>query len=78
MTKHFLDFDDYSYEELQKIIDSAIALKSEHKSGIVNHSLKTNIGDDFDKSSTRTRVSFEAGMTQLGGHSLSSQIVIFS
>ena len=40
MTKHFLDFDDYSYEALQKIIDSAIAFKIEHKSGIVNNSLK--------------------------------------
>ena len=71
MTKHFLDFDDYSHEELQKIIDSAIALKSEHKSGIVNHSLKNKtLAMIFDKSSTRTRVSFEAGMTQLGGHSL--------
>ena len=71
MTKHFLDFDDYSHEALQKIIDSAIALKSEHKSGIVNDSLKNKtLAMIFDKSSTRTRVSFEAGMTQLGGHSL--------
>ena len=71
MTKHFLDFDDYSYQVLQKIIDSAIALKNEHKSGIVNDSLKNKtLAMIFDKSSTRTRVSFEAGMTQLGGHSL--------
>ena len=59
MTKHFLDFDDYSYEALQKIIDSAIALKSEHKSGIVNYSLKNKtLAMIFDKSSTRTRVYF--------------------
>ena len=71
MTKHFTDFDDYSYQVLQKIIDSAIALKNEHKSGIVNDSLKNKtLAMIFDKSSTRTRVSFEAGMTQLGGHSL--------
>jgi len=71
MTKHFIDFDDYSYQALQKIIDSAIALKNEHKSGIVNDSLKNKtLAMIFDKSSTRTRVSFEAGMTQLGGHSL--------
>ncbi len=71
MTKHFIDFDDYSYQVLQKIIDSAIALKNEHKSGIVNDSLKNKtLAMIFDKSSTRTRVSFEAGMTQLGGHSL--------
>jgi len=48
MTKHFIDFDDYSYHALQKIIDSAIALKNEHKSGIVNDSLKKqNLSDDF-------------------------------
>ena len=71
MTKHFIDFDDYSYQALQKIIDSAIALKNEHKSGIVNDSLKNKtLAMIFDKSSTRTRVSFETGMTQLGGHSL--------
>ena len=71
MTKHFIDFDDYSYQALQKIIDSAIALKNEHKSGIVNDSLKNKtLAMIFDKSSTRTRVSFEAGMSQLGGHSL--------
>ena len=39
MTKHFMDFDDYSYETLQKIIDSAVALKAEHISGVVNNSL---------------------------------------
>ena len=71
MTKHFIDFDEYSYQALQKIIDSAIVLKNEHKSGIVNDSLKNKtLAMIFDKSSTRTRVSFEAGMTQLGGHSL--------
>jgi len=71
MTKHFTDFDDYSYQVLQKIIDSAIALKNEHKSGFVNDSLKNKtLAMIFDKSSTRTRVSFEAGMTQLGGHSI--------
>ncbi len=71
MTKHFIDFDDYSYETLQKIIDSAVALKAEHISGVVNNSLKNKtLAMIFDKSSTRTRVSFEAGMTQLGGHAL--------
>ena len=71
MTKHFIDFNDYSFEVLQKIIDSAITLKNEHKSGVINDSLKNKtLAMIFDKSSTRTRVSFEAGMTQLGGHSL--------
>jgi len=71
MTKHFIDFDDYSNETLQSIIDTAIELKAEHKSGVVNDSLKNKtLAMIFDKSSTRTRVSFEAGMTQLGGHAL--------
>ncbi|MCS5591635.1 MAG: ornithine carbamoyltransferase [Gammaproteobacteria bacterium] len=71
MTKHFIDFDDYSFEDLQGIIDAAIALKKSHKSGEINESLKNKtLAMIFDKSSTRTRVSFEAGMTQLGGHSL--------
>ena len=71
MTKHFIDFDDYSSEDLQSIIDTAIALKRSHKSGEINESLKNKtLAMIFDKSSTRTRVSFEAGMTQLGGHSL--------
>ena len=71
MTKHFIDFDDHSSEDLQSIIDTAIALKKSHKSGEINESLKNKtLAMIFDKSSTRTRVSFEAGMTQLGGHSL--------
>ena len=71
MTKHFIDFDDHSSEDLQGIIDAAISLKQSHKSGEINDSLKNKtLAMIFDKSSTRTRVSFEAGMTQLGGHSL--------
>jgi len=71
MTKHFIDFDDYSHEALQSIIDSAMTLKAEHKSGAFNNSLENKtLAMIFDKSSTRTRVSFEVGMTQLGGHSL--------
>jgi len=71
MTKHFIDLDDHSFEDLQGIIDNAIALKKSHQSGEINESLKNKtLAMIFDKSSTRTRVSFEAGMTQLGGHSL--------
>ncbi len=71
MPKHFIDLDDHSFEELQGIIDGAIALKKSHLSGELNESLKNKtLAMIFDKSSTRTRVSFEAGMTQLGGHSL--------
>ena len=71
MTKHFINFDDHSLEILQNIIDRAISLKKEHKAGHLNNSLNNKtLAMIFDKSSTRTRVSFEAGMTQLGGQSL--------
>ena len=71
MTKHFIDFDNLSFEVLQDIIDCAIALKKQHNKAVINNSLKNKtLAMIFDKSSTRTRVSFEAGMTQLGGHAL--------
>ena len=71
MTNHFINFDQLSQNDLQGIIDRAISLKKEHKSGRINDSLKNKtLAMIFDKSSTRTRVSFEAGMTQLGGQSL--------
>ena len=71
MTNHFINFDQLSQNALQGIIDRAISLKKEHKSGRINDSLKNKtLAMIFDKSSTRTRVSFEAGMTQLGGQSL--------
>ncbi len=71
MIKNFINFDDLSINDLQGIIDRAISLKEEHKSGQINDSLQNKtLAMIFDKSSTRTRVSFEAGMTQLGGQSL--------
>ncbi|MDC0470128.1 ornithine carbamoyltransferase [Candidatus Pseudothioglobus singularis] len=71
MIKHFINFDDLSLKELQGIIDQAISLKKEHKACQINDTLKNKtLAMIFDKSSTRTRVSFEAGMTQLGGQSL--------
>jgi len=71
MIKNFINFDELSLKDLQRIIDRAISLKKEYKSGQINESLKNKtLAMIFDKSSTRTRVSFEAGMTQLGGQSL--------
>jgi ornithine carbamoyltransferase len=71
MPNNFIDFDQLSKNDLQGIIDRAISLKKEHKSGLINEALKNKtLAMIFDKSSTRTRVSFEAGMTQLGGQSL--------
>lgn len=69
--KHFINLDDLSTTDLNQIIDQAIVLKKEHKAGKINETLKNKtLAMIFDKSSTRTRVSFEAGMTQLGGHAL--------
>jgi len=71
MMKHFINFDDFSNEEIKIIINKAIELKAEHKAGKINNLMSNKtLGMIFDKSSTRTRVSFEAGMTQLGGHAL--------
>ena len=71
MTKHFINLDDLPTNDLQQIIDQAITLKKQHKSGEINKTLENKtLAMIFDKSSTRTRVSFEAGMTQLGGHAL--------
>ena len=71
MPNNFINFDQLSQNDLQGIIDRAILLKKEHKSGLINETLKNKtLAMIFDKSSTRTRVSFEAGMTQLGGQSL--------
>lgn len=70
-TRHFLTLLDLSPEELKQLIADAIALKVEHKAGAINETLKGKVlGKIFEKSSTRTRVSFEAGMIQLGGGSI--------
>jgi ornithine carbamoyltransferase len=69
--KHFINLDDLSNDDLQQIIDQAITLKKQHKAGEIYNTLKNKtLAMIFDKSSTRTRVSFEAGMVQLGGHAL--------
>jgi len=69
--KHLLTLNDLSKADLDTIIARAIALKAEVKSGKINETLKNQtLGMIFEKSSTRTRVSFEAGMTQLGGSAI--------
>jgi ornithine carbamoyltransferase len=69
--KHLLNFQDYSKDEIYTLLSLALKLKEETKAGIPHHLLlgKT-LGMIFAKSSTRTRVSFEVGMYQLGGHGL--------
>lgn len=69
--RHFLTLKDLSKEELIQIIERAIALKANHKRGDIYEPLKNRVlALIFDKSSTRTRVSFESGMAQFGGSSL--------
>ncbi|NOQ93950.1 MAG: ornithine carbamoyltransferase [Methylophaga sp.] len=66
--RHFLTLKDFTPEELKQLIDRAIELKRMHKAGEVYEPLKNKVlAMIFDKSSTRTRVSFEAGMVQFGG-----------
>jgi ornithine carbamoyltransferase len=69
--RDFLALVDYTPDEVQYLINLAIDLKKKHKAGEVYQPLKgKTIGLIFEKSSTRTRVSFEVGMFQLGGHAL--------
>jgi len=69
--RHFLTLTDFTPVELHAVIGRAMTLKAMHKRGEVIESLKhRTLAMIFEKSSTRTRVSFEAGMTQLGGHSM--------
>lgn len=69
--KHLLKMLDLSTEEIIDILNFADQLKYEQKHGIPHNILKgMTLGMIFQKSSTRTRVSFEAGMYQLGGHAL--------
>jgi ornithine carbamoyltransferase len=71
MKKDLLKMDDLSKEEILDILNLADQLKYEQKHGIDHHHLKgKSLGMIFEKSSTRTRVSFETGMYQLGGNSL--------
>ena len=69
--KHLLSLYDCTPEEITEILNLADQLKYEKKNGIPHQHLKgKTLGMIFTKSSTRTRVSFEAGMYQLGGSAL--------
>jgi ornithine carbamoyltransferase len=68
MARHFLTLMDLSPEELKAIIARAIELKRLHRNETATKTLDGKVlGMIFEKSSTRTRVSFEAGIAQLGG-----------
>ena len=69
--RHFLSLGDCSPQELQIIIARAIELKRQLRKGVEHQILKNKVlAMIFEKSSTRTRVSFETAMVQLGGHAI--------
>lgn len=69
--KHLLKLQDLTTEEITDILNLADQLKYEQKHGIPHDHLKgKTLGMIFEKASTRTRVSFETGMYQLGGYAL--------
>ncbi|HEX5670808.1 MAG TPA: ornithine carbamoyltransferase [Sulfuricurvum sp.] len=69
--RHFLTLKDYTKEEILEIVDLALTIKREQKAKKPHPYLAgQTLAMIFEKSSTRTRVSFEAGMFQLGGHAL--------
>lgn len=71
MKKDLLKLIDLSYHDILQILDTAQDLKSKQKQGTPHPLLQgKTLAMIFDKNSTRTRVSFEVGMYQLGGHAL--------
>ena len=70
-SRNFVDLSDFERFELRQVLDTADDLKRKQKRGEPHELLKgKSLAMIFMKSSTRTRVSFEVGMTQLGGHAL--------
>ena len=71
MTQHFLRLRDYAKHELDGLLSLAAELKIKQKAGVEHHLLKgKTLAMIFEKASTRTRISFEVGIFQLGGHGL--------
>lgn len=69
--RHFLSLKDFSKEEILEMVDLGLKIKAELKQGVKKPYLdRQTLGMIFEKSSTRTRVSFEVGMYQLGGSAL--------
>lgn len=69
--RHFLTLKDYTKEEILEILEIGLEIKREVKAKVLKPRLAgQTLAMIFEKSSTRTRVSFEVGMYQLGGHAL--------
>ena len=69
--RHFLTLDDLTPDEFRALIARAIDLGDMHRAGTVHQPLVGRVlAMIFEKSSTRTRLSFEAGMCQLGGDAI--------
>jgi ornithine carbamoyltransferase len=69
--KHFLQLKDFTRQDLDYVLSRSRQLKARHHSGTLYQPLRgRTLAMIFEKNSTRTRVSFEAGMAQLGGNAL--------
>ena len=69
--KSFISIHDYSTEQIRRVLDLAQLLKKEQKAGVPHPILKgKTLGMIFMKPSTRTRISFEVAIWQLGGYAL--------
>ncbi len=69
--KHLIGLDDFTREEVELILSRGAALKAELKQGRTRPSLfGKSVAMIFEKASTRTRVSFQVGINQLGGHAV--------
>ena len=71
MKKDLLTINDFNREEILTLFDKSKDLKAKRKDGIEHYSLKgKSLGMIFNKKSTRTRISFEVGMYELGGQAI--------
>jgi len=72
MTRHYISFNDLNRDEYLHVMKRAAELKAERKAGkyLRPHLGGRSVGMLFNKNSTRTRISFECGITELGGHAV--------